>query len=110
MRQTVRDFYERAERADFTAVLDDHGRHTARELLDRAAELAEAMTPDGTPGGTVLLQADNSWRTVAATLAAGMTGGVLALVNRHTTRVEFAAALEDIRPDAVIAEPSALDE
>ncbi len=64
------------------------------------------MTPDGTPGGTVLLQADNSWRTVAATLAAGMTGGVLALVNRHTTRAEFAAALEDIRPDAVIAEPS----
>ncbi|MFD7485913.1 class I adenylate-forming enzyme family protein [Streptomyces mirabilis] len=110
MRQTVREFYERAEHADFTAVVDDHGRHTARDLLDRAAELAEAMTPDGTPGGTVLLQADNSWRTVTATLAAGMTGGVLALVNRHTTRAEFAAALEDIRPDAVIAEPSALDE
>ncbi|MCZ0998281.1 class I adenylate-forming enzyme family protein [Streptomyces mirabilis] len=68
------------------------------------------MTPDGTPGGTVLLQADNSWRTVTATLAAGMTGRVLALVNRHTTRAEFAAALEDIRPDAVIAEASALDE
>ncbi|GGN34237.1 class I adenylate-forming enzyme family protein [Streptomyces fuscichromogenes] len=107
MRQTVREFQERAENADFTAVVDDFGRHGARDLLARAAELAEAMAPDGAPGGTVLLQADNSWRTVAATLAVGLTGGVLALVNRHTTEAEFAAALEDIRPDAVVAEPSA---
>ncbi|MFD4505432.1 class I adenylate-forming enzyme family protein [Streptomyces sp. NPDC058457] len=107
MRQTVREFQERAQSADFTAVVDDFGRHGARDLLARAAELADAMAPDGTPGGTVLLQADNSWRTVAATLAVGLTGGVLALVNRHTTEAEFAAALEDLRPDVVIAEPSA---
>ncbi|MFF0156709.1 class I adenylate-forming enzyme family protein [Streptomyces sp. NPDC005263] len=110
MRQTVREFQEHAERTDFTAVVDDFGRHGARDLLERAARLADAMTPDGTPGGTVLLQTDNSWRTVAATLAVGMTGGVLALVNRHTTQAEFAAALEDIRPDVVIAEPSAVGE
>ncbi|MCI3273606.1 class I adenylate-forming enzyme family protein [Streptomyces cylindrosporus] len=118
MRQTVREFYERSERGDFTAVVDDHGRHGARELLRRATELADAMSPDGTPrdslegtqSGTVLLQADNSWRTVAATLAVGRTGGVLALVNRHTTRAEFAAAVEDIRPDVLIAEPSAIEE
>ncbi|MER5216626.1 class I adenylate-forming enzyme family protein [Streptomyces sp. NPDC002838] len=108
MRQTVREFQQRADEGDFTAVIDDYGRHTARELLDRALALAEAMTPDGTPGGTVMVQADNSWRTVAATLAAGMTGGVLAVVNRHTTGAEFRAALDDIRPDVVIAEPSAL--
>lgn len=110
MRQTVREFHERSEQADFTAVVDDHGRHSARDLVRRATELAEAMTPAGTPGGTVLLQADNSWRTVAATLAVGLTGGVLALVNRHTTRAEFTAAMEDIRPDVVIAEPSAMQE
>lgn len=118
MRQTVREFQERAEQADFTAVVDDHGRHGARDLLRRAAELAEAMSPDGTPGstsngtpgGTVLLQADNSWRTVAATLAVGRAGGVLALVNRHTTRAEFAAAVGDIRPDVLIAETSAIEE
>ncbi|WP_277814666.1 AMP-binding protein [Streptomyces turgidiscabies] len=110
MRQTVREFYDRAQRADFTAVVDDEGRHGARDLLQRAADLAETITPDWTPGGTVLLQADNSWRTVAATLAVGLTGGVLALVNRHTTPAEFEAAMEDIRPDVVIAEPSAMSE
>jgi acyl-CoA synthetase (AMP-forming)/AMP-acid ligase II len=110
MRQTVREFLQRAERSDFTAVIDDSGRHTARDLVDRAVTLAETMTPDGMPGGTVMVQADNTWRTVAATLAVGMTGGVLALVNRHTTGVEFAAALEDIRPDVVVAEPSAVRE
>ncbi|MFE5890235.1 class I adenylate-forming enzyme family protein [Streptomyces sp. NPDC056462] len=110
MRQTVREFQQRAMQGDFTAVIDDHGRHTARDLLDSAVALAEAMTPDGTPGGTVLVQADNSWRTVAATLAVGLTAGVLAVVNRHTTAAEFGAALDDIRPDVVVAEPSALRE
>ncbi|MFI5875166.1 class I adenylate-forming enzyme family protein [Streptomyces sp. NPDC051445] len=110
MRLTVREFYERSLEADFTAVVDDHGRHGARDLLRRATDLAEAMTPDGTPGGTLLLQADNSWRTVAATLAVGLTGGVLALVNRHATAAEFATAMQDIRPDVVIAEPSAITE
>ncbi|MFJ9895481.1 class I adenylate-forming enzyme family protein [Streptomyces sp. NPDC091280] len=110
MRQTVREFQQRSDRADFTAVVDDQGPHGARELLRRAHELAQAMTPDGTSGGTVLLQADNSWRTVAATLAVGLTGGVLALVNRHTTRAEFTAAVADIRPDVLVAEPSAIQE
>ncbi|MBW8822093.1 MAG: acyl--CoA ligase, partial [Streptomyces sp.] len=71
--------------------------------------LAEAMFPGG-PGGTVMLQADNSWRTVAGSLAVGLRGGVLAVVNRHTTHAEFAAAYEDIRPDAVVAETSASEE
>ncbi|MEU9188470.1 class I adenylate-forming enzyme family protein [Streptomyces sp. NPDC048484] len=109
MRQVVREFQQKAELADFVAVIDDMGSHTARELLAEAARLAKAMFPDG-PGGTVMLQADNSWRTVAGTLAVGLSGGVLAVVNRHTTRAEFAAAFEDIRPDVVVAEPSAMAE
>lgn len=112
MQQVVREFQQRAEQADFIAVIDDAGSHTARELLDRAATLAEAMSPGGADGvgGTVIVQADNSWRTVATGLAVGMTGGVLAVVNRHTTSAEFAAAWEDIRPDVVVAEPSAMNE
>ncbi|MEV7866334.1 class I adenylate-forming enzyme family protein [Streptomyces sp. NPDC088124] len=118
MRQVVREFQLRAEQADFVAVVDDAGEHGARGLLAEAARLAEALSPggadraDGTEaaGATVMVQADNSWRTVAATLAVGRNGGVLAVVNRHTTRAEFAAAWEDIRPDVVVAEPSAMDE
>ncbi|MCX5254965.1 acyl--CoA ligase [Streptomyces canus] len=109
MRQVVLEFQRRAEQADFVAVIDDEGSHTARELLAEAGRLAEAMFPGG-PGGTVMLQADNSWRTVAGSLAVGLRGGVLAVVNRHTTQAEFAAAYEDIRPDAVVAEASASDE
>jgi cyclohexanecarboxylate-CoA ligase len=109
MRQVVREFQRRAEQADFVAVVDDEGSHTARELLAEAGRLAEAMFPGGA-GGTVMLQADNSWRTVAGSLAVGLRAGVLAVVNRHTTHAEFAAAYEDIRPDAVVAETSASDE
>ncbi|MFB7755499.1 class I adenylate-forming enzyme family protein [Streptomyces sp. NPDC056121] len=109
MRQVVREFRQRAGTADFVAVVDDEGSHTARELLAEAARLKDAMCPHG-GGGTVMLQADNSWRTVAGALAVGLSGGVLAVVNRHTTRGEFAAAFGDIRPDAVVAEPSALAE
>ncbi|WP_406439490.1 acyl--CoA ligase [Streptomyces sp. NBC_01613] len=109
MREVVREFQRRAGQADFVAVVDDAGSHTARDLLAEADRLAEAMFPDG-GGGTVMLQADNSWRTVAGSLAVGLRGGVLAVVNRHTTRAEFAAAFEDIRPDVVVAEPSARDE
>ncbi len=106
MRQAVLDFRKRAEQADFVAVIDDTGAHTAAELLAHADHLADSPAFRG----TVLIQADNSWRTVAAALATGLSGGVLAVVNRHTTRAEFLAAVEDIRPDAVVAEPSALSE
>ncbi|NGO41804.1 class I adenylate-forming enzyme family protein [Streptomyces ureilyticus] len=110
MRQVVREFQEKADEADFVAVIDDTGSHTARQLLDEATRLAGALSTGtgGKAGGTVLVQADNSWRTVAATLAVGLSGGVIAVVNRHTTHAEFTAAWEDIRPDAVVAEPSAM--
>jgi cyclohexanecarboxylate-CoA ligase len=104
VRQVVHEFQRRAARSDAVAVIDDSGRHTARELLRHAETLAGAVS------GTVLVQADNSWRTVAASLAVGMSGGTLAVVNRHTTAAEFAAAVEDIQPDAVVAEPAAMAE
>jgi len=104
MRRVVHEFQRRAEQSDAVAVIDDSGRHTARDLLRHAEWLADGLS------GTVLVQADNSWRTVAASLAVGMSGGTLAVVNRHTTAAEFAAAFEDIQPDAVVAEPAAMAE
>ncbi|MET8852724.1 class I adenylate-forming enzyme family protein [Amycolatopsis sp. NPDC004625] len=106
MKDVVDDFRKRAELRDFVAVIDDEGEHTARELLARAEVLADVLGPRA----TALVQAGNSWRTVVAALAIGLTGGVLAVVNRHTTRAEFAAACEDIRPEVVVAEPSAMAE
>ena len=97
---------EYRHRPDHVAVIDDSGEYRARWLDSRARQLADAIAA----GGTVLVQADNSWRTVVAALAVGLGDGVLAVVNRHTTRAEFAAAVEDIEPDMVIAEPSAVDE
>ena len=110
MRQVVREFQQRAEQADFVAVIDDAGSHTARELLAEAGRLAEAMFPGG-PGGTVLLQADNSWRTVAASLAVGTArrgprGGQPA----HHRRPSSPRPARTSGPDAVVAEPRRCDE
>lgn len=109
MQQAVDRFVSRAAEEDFIAVVDDDGEHGARWLLEQARQLAGAPTGPGA-GGTLMVQAQNSWRTVAAALTAGLGDGVLALVNRHTTRSEFAAAVEDVRPDSVVVEPSAWDE
>jgi cyclohexanecarboxylate-CoA ligase len=106
MREVVRELAGRAAESDHLAVVDDEGEHHIRALLALAEGLAEA----GASSGTVLVQADNTWRTVAAALAAGLGGGVLAVVNRHTTREEFAAIFAEIRPDAVLAAEDAIDE
>lgn len=100
MRELAREF---GTRPDYVAVIDDSGEHRSRQLLEEARRLP-------VDGATVLLQADNSWRTVAAALAVGLGDGMLAVVNQHTTRAEFAAAFEDIQPDVVIADTSTVDE
>lgn len=111
MQQLAVDFVNRANESDFVAVVDDDGVHRASALIGQARALAAALGTGGPPvARTVLVQADNSWRTLAATLAVGLHGGVLALVNRHTTRSELSDAFQDIRPDAVLAEPSAWEE
>jgi acyl-CoA synthetase (AMP-forming)/AMP-acid ligase II len=100
--QIAQEFEHRARTSDFIAVVDDEGEHSARWLVDQGRRLAGVLELACERPPTVLAQADNSWRTVAATIAVGRLGGVLALVSRHATRAEFAAAGEDIRPDAVV--------
>ncbi len=91
------------------AVVDAFGEHSLGAVMAAASELADAMgnTMDGAP--TVLLQADNSWRTMAAAVAIGLSGGVVAVVSRHAEASEYALALEDIAPDAVLAAVETLD-
>jgi len=106
MRELVTDLERRvaAEPAS-VAVLDAAGAHTVESLLTRAAVLATALEATTGARPTVLVQADNAWRTVVAALAVGRLAGTLALISRHASRDEFAAAVEDIRPDAVVCEP-----
>jgi len=109
VQQVAREFERRAESADSVAVIDDEGLHTARSLVGYGRQLADALTSACGGSPTVLVQADNSWRTVAATLAVGRLGGVLALMSRQATRTEFTAACADIRPDAVVGSAEVVD-
>jgi cyclohexanecarboxylate-CoA ligase len=109
VRQLVAEWVARVEADDdVVAVVDDDGEHSARQVLEHARELVPLFRDPATAQPrTVLLQADNSWRTLAATVAAGLGDAVLALVNGHSTAVEIGYAVDDIRPDAVLAEPGA---
>ncbi len=109
MRMLAQELVERVERApDVVAVIDGEGEHTLRHVVARAREIAALLDQCQTGPPTVLVQADNSWRTLAAAVAVGLRGGLIAVVSGHAARSEYELALEDIRPDAVIASPQAL--
>jgi acyl-CoA synthetase (AMP-forming)/AMP-acid ligase II len=109
MRTLAQDLVERAERApDVVAVIDGEGEHTLRHVVTRAGEIAALLDESQAGPPTVLVQADNSWRTLAAAIAVGLRGGLIAVISGHATRSEYELALEDIEPDAVIASPQAL--
>ena len=109
MRKLAQELVERAERApDVVAVIDGEGEHTLRQMVTRADEIAALLDECQAGPPTVLVQADNSWRTLAAAIAVGLRGGLIAVISGHATRSEYELALEDIEPDAVIASPQAL--
>ncbi|GAB2928810.1 acyl-CoA synthetase [Rhodococcus aerolatus] len=91
------------------AVLDATGVHTTAEVQAGADALAGLLGArvDGPP--TLLVQADNTWRTLTAALAVGARGGVVVVISAHATAAELALALEDVEPDAVLAAPEVLD-
>jgi acyl-CoA synthetase (AMP-forming)/AMP-acid ligase II len=109
VRYLTRLFEERAEAHDPVAVIDDDGVHHARALIAHARHLADLLADRAGHRPTVLVEAENSWRTFATALAVGRLGGTLAVASGHTTAAEFAAVCEDVRPDAVIAAPSTFD-
>jgi acyl-CoA synthetase (AMP-forming)/AMP-acid ligase II len=103
MRQLVADLDRRAATApDDVVAVDAEGPHRLADVLDRAAALAAELDARTGPGPTLMVQADNSWRTLVAAVAVGRLDGTLALLSRHTTREEFVGACEDVDPDAVV--------
>ncbi|SDG89852.1 class I adenylate-forming enzyme family protein [Pseudonocardia oroxyli] len=110
MRELVADLDTwSATTPDAVAVVDASGPHTVQSLLARADALAASLEEVTGPRPTLLVQADNTWRTVVAALAVGRLAGTLGLISRHSTRDEFAAAVEDIAPDAVVCAPERFD-
>lgn len=109
MKQLAAQLAERmTHEAHAVAVVDDAGEHTLAEVMAAATEVAGVLEGHTSGAPTVLLQADNSWRTMAAAVAVGMRGGLVAVVSRHAEASEYRLALEDIDPDAVIADTSTL--
>lgn len=110
MQQLAQDVIERArQNPDQVAVVDGTGSHSVRRVVEHATRLAEVLADglDGPP--TVLVQADNTWRTLAAAVAVGLRGGLIAVISGHATRSEYELALEDLRPDAVLAAPATVE-
>ena len=110
MQLLAQEFAARADRAPGDlAVVDVLGEHTVGEVMEAARELAAALeqTLGGSP--TVLVQADNTWRTLATALAVGLRGGMVAVFSSHAVAEEFTLAMEDIEPDAVVASDGTLE-
>lgn len=104
MRQLTSELVARAESdPDTVAVVDAEGRHTLGEVVAAAADLAAALDEAVEGAPTVLLQADNTWRTLAASVAVGLREGLVTVMSPHATAGEYALALEEIVPDAVVA-------
>jgi acyl-CoA synthetase (AMP-forming)/AMP-acid ligase II len=110
MQLLAREFAERAERTPGdVAVVDALGTHTVGEVMAAATELAGVLEESLGGSPTVLVQADNTWRTLAIALAVGLRGGVVAVLSGHAVASEVALAMEDVEPDAVVASDGVLE-
>jgi acyl-CoA synthetase (AMP-forming)/AMP-acid ligase II len=110
MRVLAQEYAERAKsRPHDVAVIDVFGRHTVAQVMAAARELADLLERSLGGSPTVLVQADNTWRTVATALAVGLRGGMVAVFSSHAVAAEFGLAMEDIQPDAVVAAPGVHD-
>ncbi len=109
MQLLAQEYAERAASAPADlAVIDPLGEHTVGEVMRQAHVLATALEDALGGSPTVLVQADNTWRTLATALAVGLRGGTLAVLSSHAVAAEFELAMEDIAPDAVVASDDVL--
>lgn len=106
MQQLAQEFLARVRHSPGdVAVVDADGAHTLGTVVEHAVALADRIADRLQGNPTVLVQADNSWRTLAAAVAIGLRGGLIAVMSRHATASEYELALEDLLPDAVVLAP-----
>lgn len=111
MQLLAQEYAERAASAPGDlAVIDPLGAHTVGEVMRQAHVLARALEDSLGGAPTVLVQADNTWRTLATALAVGLRGGMVAVLSSHAVAAELELALEDIAPDAVVASDDVLEQ
>ncbi len=109
MKKLAQEMVARAQTdPESIAVIDEHGSHSLKTVVDAARELADRIAAIDEAPPTALIQADNTWQTLATALAVGMRGGLVAVFSPHATESEFELALEDIAPDIVVGDPAAL--
>jgi acyl-CoA synthetase (AMP-forming)/AMP-acid ligase II len=108
MARSVHEFVQSAvERfGDRTALVDDDGRRTYRELWDRSRRLAGALAGLGVrPGDRVVALMNNRNEWVEIDNAVSMLGAVRGRLNNRDSAREFAFVLNDLRPAVVLTGP-----
>jgi acyl-CoA synthetase (AMP-forming)/AMP-acid ligase II len=108
MVRLVHEFVESAvERfGDRTALVDDQGTLTYRQLWDRSRRLAGALAGAGVqPGDRVVALMNNRNEWVEVDNAVSMVGAIRGRLNNRDSAREFAFVLNDLRPAVVVTGP-----
>jgi acyl-CoA synthetase (AMP-forming)/AMP-acid ligase II len=112
MARLVHEFVQSAvERfGDRTALVDDNGTLTYRELWNRSRRLAGALAGVGVrPGDRVVALMNNRNEWVEVDNAVSMLGAIRGRLNNRDSAREFAFVLNDLRPAVVITGPEFTD-
>ena len=110
MKTLATELLERASSTpDAIAVVDQFGEHAIGTVVSTAQRVADAIAAHRDEAPTVIVQADNTWLTLACVVATGLRDGVVAVLSPHATASEFDLAVEDIAPDVVIATDEVLE-
>ena len=108
MATLVHEFIQSAVRrfGDATALKDERGSLTYRQLWDRGCRLATVLSELGVkPGDRVVALMNNRNEWVEVDLAVSMVGGVRSRLNNRDGAREFAWVLNDTAPTVVITGP-----
>ena len=112
MARLVHEFVQSAvERfGDRTALVDDNGTLTYRQLWDRSRRVAGALADLGVhPGDRVVGLMNNRNEWVEVDNAVSMLGAVRGRLNNRDSAREFAFVLNDLRPAVVVTGPEFTD-